>query len=116
MSQDRLVLTPCIFECVGKYRQSVEETLVVDDLGEFLNGAAVPRQPIGRKLGRRAERVAEDATQEVRLGMGFPLVAFVGIRRLMGTLRAGSVQGVTGPSDYAFSGLDRRIAFPSYAV
>jgi hypothetical protein len=66
MAQNVLFRTARFFQGVGKNRQAVEGSVLIDALGDLPYRAVVPRQPSGIK-GDGAEGIAEDVTKDVCL-------------------------------------------------
>src|ERR1022692_3795926 len=70
MAQDFKVRAARFFESVGKDRQAVKCSVLVDRLSEFRNRPVVPCEPC-LVDGNGAERVPEDVTKQVSLATPF---------------------------------------------
>ncbi len=68
VAQDVRLVTAYFFECIGQNRQSVEGTLLVDGIGQLLDGG---REPARDKADGAEGKWAEDAADCVAEG-AFP--------------------------------------------
>jgi hypothetical protein len=67
-----VVVTPRVFQSIGKHGHQVKGTIRVDDLGHFRHRPVIPSEQRRSKGRWRAERVAEDVSHQNTLS--FPCV------------------------------------------